>query len=99
MKQEFKELRKLLEMQWTQGTFARDVRGRSVDFTDPTAVSFCIEGGVAKIAKAHGIRTIAMHDVIHKELGSRYIPSWNDARNRKLEEVLGLIDRCIESVD
>lgn len=94
--------RGLVEKGWTTGHYARDSFGAECDYS--FASCWCAEG--ALFASCTGL-TFAepgteddalgrafnrMFDVI----GSKHIPTWNDAPGRTQAEVLAAFDRAIE---
>jgi hypothetical protein len=79
---------------WTQKTLAKDMNGNKVSPGDPSACCFCLYGAVCycysepntKLRVLNLIRsTLRLPSVIE-------ITSWNDAKERTLEEVIAIAD-------
>lgn len=90
-------LRALLQDHWTKGAMGRNAEGVSVASKDPTAVCWCLLGGMVKITGG-GIsdpkRFLALRSALNKASGGVGLGSFNDTATH--EQVLALIDRAIE---
>lgn len=85
------EVRDLLKHHWTQGSFARDIQGRSVAVHSRQAVSFDLLGAIARVADND-----ASYAVIFKCLSEcidESLPDWNDSAS--LEEILACLGEAI----
>ena len=50
---------------WTQGTWARDVNGRSVEHHSSRAVSYCLASAVSRAAADRGYPLFSMQNMSH----------------------------------
>jgi hypothetical protein len=88
---QLRELRALLDTGWTQNAMARDATGKEVDREDPSAVSFCLLGGLRMVG---GESTAGIRECLSKVLPPTFgLVSFND--NSTKNEVLALIDKAI----
>lgn len=75
---------------WTQGVYARRQDGSETYPTYPDAASWCIAGAIVRcyeIELHHGLI-----DSVGRRIESPSIGEWNDATERKFEEVKALLD-------
>ena len=81
-----KAARNLLEKGWTQGTYARDKNGASVDYRDPEACSFCISGVLKKVARGSAGHGVAVYNALDRHIPdpNPSYPMWNDDPCRKI---------------
>lgn len=100
-------MRKLLEdpTHWTQGVNARTATGEEVSWHDDQACTFCLNGAMCKVDPDSGDNKSSYHfqarDLIHhciqEKFGQRLdLVDFNDAKGRKHEEILSVIDCAIE---
>jgi hypothetical protein len=85
---------------WTQGAYAKDVNGTPVGYAGDDAACFCSLGAIFNayeklrpandeikdyrdLANAYGLARRVL-----EETTGEYVPSWNDAPNRTVAEVL-----------
>lgn len=79
---------------WTQGWFARNIRGRCVPVEDETACSFCTIGAIDKAysdCETNYKLRYKLEEYLHAKTGSYSISSWNDNHARTKEEVVSLL--------
>lgn len=74
---------------WTQQTYARDITGRPVTINDIDAVCFCLMGAIYKCYPSTEEKAKVIQKLESKRLLN--ITFWNDARERKFEEVQQLV--------
>ena len=87
---------------WTQGIFARDEAGNSMNVEDPRAVSFCLAGGLQRASKkVTGLGNPLTVDVInavtetvevHTHKIYQSLGPWNDSKTRTVEEVIAVLE-------
>ncbi len=87
---------------WTQGSAARDVLGRKVDFRDPTAVCFCLLGAIwaeCDDGYKHDYDDV-FRDLLRTAepaIGpSHSVADWQDMPERTHQEVLSVLSRAIK---
>lgn len=84
---------------WTQGAFARDVRGYQCATYRPEAATFCAVGAIRSVSADYSFRASRAVDVLCKVIAEGgYLTSlaiWNDEPSRKKEDVLALFDKAI----
>jgi hypothetical protein len=99
-----REMRKKLAnpKHWTQRTFARTCRGRSVEYWDPKATKWCLSGAARMCAANNDVRGLAMGIMADELVGESSssvrricVVTWNDHPLRTHAEVLELLDRAI----
>jgi hypothetical protein len=95
-----REARALIERGWTQGEYARDKTGRSVDFLRHDATCVCAAGAVGA-ANGHwptsslpGMRFLSL--AVGGDGDESDVLQWNDAPERTQADVLAAFDRAIE---
>lgn len=92
MKDKLLKVRALIERGWSQGSYARDGNGRSVDLGSWLAASFCLSGAI-KHACWNDYDAECQIDVLLDM--PQGIVCWNDAHIRTKQEVLDRIDAAI----
>ena len=76
---------------WTQGRYAKDDAGHEVKILDPTAVCWCVWGGLGKVGGSYGSAAKwYVNEVAHTRGYSSAI-NFNDVAERTLPQVLGLL--------
>lgn len=80
-------LREATKFNWTQGCYARDITGESVDIR--VGVYFCSVGRLMKVGASCLNPTVfsEAYGYLEKVLGPIDIVSWNDASDRTWEGV------------
>lgn len=90
-----RELREHPE-RWTQGRDARDSRGAGVDYSDPSAVCWCLAGHVDRRGDVNAY--VAFRVLLRRFIGNSVTPvSWNDTKGRTVDEVIELCERIARS--
>lgn len=93
--------RALIKIGWTKGTWARDRAGRAVMEDDPEACCWCLSGALREAGgRINGLMsrtTVEALVRISREVGEP-IAHWNDDHDRRVEEVLSVLDRAIASL-
>ena len=95
------KMRELLSSKerWTQGAFARDTSGGSVDLDDPDAVCFCLVG--AHVLARHLVTGIGYHEELDPWVDDRRherfpdmamgIVAWNDHPTTTYEDIIAFL--------
>lgn len=81
---------------WTQGSYARDGRGATVDSHCAEATSFCASGAIYA-SQDDLTGSIQARTVIYRII-SDDIEVWNDANGRSQADIVRVFDRAIASV-
>ena len=79
---------------WTQGWFARNMRGRCVSVNDETACSFCTVGAIDKAYPNQVINyrlRFKLKEYLYAKTGNFSILAWNDDPTRTKEEVISVL--------
>lgn len=92
-----KNMRMLLNdpMQWTQGAYARDAAGITQWPLHPSAVCWCLNGALVKIAEFN-IETLKVRDYLHSQAtnsGYTCYIELNDSSTHS--EILSFLDRAL----
>lgn len=97
-----KKLKQLfLDKDWTQRTFARSVMGAPVDWWSEAACSFCLSGGIRRVAVLDVPISESRYqvvDALSKQIEDHIfstIPTWNDEPCRTKKDVLNLLDKVV----
>jgi hypothetical protein len=85
------EARELLQHHWTQGSFARDIQGKSVPVHSDRAVSFDLLGAIARVSNDDS--TYAEIFSCISECIEESLPQWNDTASQ--EEILGMLSEVL----
>jgi hypothetical protein len=103
----FRKARELLSSpkRWTKGASARDIHGIRIDVTESkiTEGSFCLRGALivsspdfAEDGSVYRDSYWRAEKAIEEISGDEYeLTYWNDLEERKHEEVLAVLDKCI----
>ncbi len=91
--QALRKARALIAKGWTQGTFAKDRDGISVDVNDPDACRFCAAGAVLRVCGSGSL----FDKVLSGALGGLF-PRFNDLPTTKKSDVLRVFDEAIKKV-
>jgi hypothetical protein len=81
------------EGRWTQGKYAADRDGHTVDPRSPKAVCWCARGARARAAGEFENRT---HDFLRRVVGDRQTIRWNDDPDRTQAEVVAALRQAAE---
>lgn len=107
--EDLQEVRSLISAGWCQNKHARDSSGADVGILSIDASSYCLLGAVQRVTllKYSGEEITKRYIDLASRLQSAIrvideshttVASWNDARERKKEEVLSAIDKAIDGV-
>ena len=102
----FQKSLELVQKGWTQGAHARDAGGENVAVSSPKACSYCTIGAAyagvlgkqeteETPAQTEDKRTMISILKGEPELEFRYIIDWNDATQRKQEDVVQLFKNIV----
>lgn len=80
---------------WTQGTSARDASGTPVISREDCATSFCMYGAISRAAGMHNIHKEVLATELRTTIHGPSIAEYNDAPNRKHEDVLAMMDATV----
>jgi len=86
------------EKKWTQGLYAKDIKGLACGVSQDKAYSFCLDGALTRCygpsGKYYEIRK-QVDDVIRKMTRGRFsgAVSWNDHNRRTFVQVKDLVKR------
>ena len=78
----YSEAANLIDLGWTQGSYARDKDGNRVLYSNPGAVEWCISGALLKVIKENGISVNTIPGIIDYSN-----PEWNDDPERTQTDV------------
>lgn len=78
---------------WTQGSNARDANGHTATLLGEKACKFCMNGALERVSD---FTSYSARLAVYDALGHRDIVHWNDAHNRKHEDVMAVFDKAIE---
>lgn len=84
------------EKKWTQGLYAKDIKGLACGVSQSKAYSFCLDGALTRCYGPSGkyseIR-MRVDEVIKKMTRGRFsgVVSWNDYRRRSFKQVKTLV--------
>ena len=86
---------------WTQGAYARDVAGHPTAETNLYATCWCLVGATNRAACDQSPRHRAqLFTAVHQALADAAhvtcLSAWNDAPDRRYEDVLALVDQVLE---
>ena len=78
---------------WTQVFFARDKNGEDVDLDSPQACKWCLMGAINRCYKYCETREKVTTQIFEyfNSKGIFSVTKWNDAPERKHEEVVGVL--------
>ena len=79
---------------WTQGSFARNIRGRCVPVDDETACSFCTSGAIDKAYSDYHTNyqlRFKLEEYLYAKTDNFSIADWNDDPTRTKEEVISVL--------
>lgn len=85
---------------WTQGYFARDIKGGLISELHPKAVSFCMSGAIFKAAHDLGFDSAVVdlaREAIYPLVGGTVLGQYNDRRYRTQDDVVEVFDKAIEA--
>lgn len=68
---------------WTQAAYAKNAQGERVEYCEPEAVCWCLEGAMMRCYGADFIKKLA---TVETHLSSE-ITHWNDQPSRTFEQV------------
>ncbi len=86
------------EEAWTKGKFARDEDGETCSPISPKACKFCLLGAMRKAANNDSGLVISTMKLVEFVNDIPVIAQWNDEPDRKFVEVVGVINKTIESI-
>jgi hypothetical protein len=103
----FKKARQLVANGWTQSTPARSANGTVCFYGDEDATHFCAVGALFRAVNDNVEgederfkEKLKISMKLSEQLPSNIsIPTWNDDKNRKQEEVLDLFDKIISKYE
>jgi len=81
------------ESKWTNGMFARDARGRSMNPRDAEASCWCLIGAVLRCYGTNVNRCIASLNRLKESIGPD-VEAWNDAPERTFADVRRVIEEA-----
>ena len=85
---------------WTQGTFARDINGGSVNEYDSAAVCWCVSGAISRALplscqkNASELLTEQIENIIGKD-----IILWNDDAKTTQEQVIQIVQKAEQNIN
>ena len=84
---------------WTKNTSARDVNGNMVAAKDDAARCWCFFGAVRVSTDNFG-EAISVASILCDYLPDDHwsLPHFNDSRKTKHEDVIGVLDRALETI-
>lgn len=95
----------LIQKGWTQGTLARDKRGRPVIIIDEKACAFCLIGAIRRAEFEAGmffesattkvLRKLILQNGFSPENYHTVVSEWNDASGRTRYQVLSLLSHAL----
>lgn len=80
---------------WTQGVAARSASGAFVMPSADCATSFCMYGAITRTSAKYCVSTESLATELRMTLHGPAIAEYNDAPNRKHEDVLSMMDATI----
>ncbi len=95
--------REYLERGWIQGVAARSITGEPCSHSDPNACRWCLTGAVSRAAftnkwqDCYPYLTAIISLLASSREDARWVCVWNDQPGRTQEEVIELVNRCIEA--
>lgn len=97
------------ESNWTQGAYAKNAEGFTVDNLAEEATCFCSLGALHRAATklafevdsfyVERLAIDVLHTVIHKSTGFRSIAVYNDDSHREHSEIIRTFDLAIEQAN
>ena len=82
---------------WCQGADGRDVSGKAVPASDPTAVAWSLPGAFAAVSDRPDFNLTALRDALWGVSGvipDDSLEAWNDAPGRTQTETLEMLNRA-----
>lgn len=92
-------VRELLSKGWTQEAYARDAEFNECEATAPEAARFCILGACEKVWAEMGHNPVSAFLSEIMAIGYQDVPTYNDDPERTKEDVLGLCDKIIKTIE
>lgn len=106
MKEQLKEIRKLIENpeNWTKRFYARDKFDREVYDVSEEACKWCLLGAINRIMRSkenyknYLVVILILENAIRSITNHYNIVKFNDDPKTTHEDILNLLDKCIEKV-
>ena len=94
-KEVLQEARKFVEKGWTQGVFARDKEGNTVESKDPRACKWNAMGALIAANPQGLYRWLELCSIFHSLTDKSLSFAFNDEPETTKEDVLALYDKAI----